>query len=394
MRRATKHVIETILSDEVQMFVINFILHFYLRILFWYYGMVSLGQYVVNCWFPSGSKPSLKYERRDNYSSFANFKDRKERKDQVLDAKKLIEEEKKLYCEKNKNSKEGFYDNINNLRIENSAKNKGPKNKGDECFCRSSQTQFRSTTPRRVKNSLRLRRLFNDNEHQQENEFLCDCGSSKNETIYKGIHENISNGNSFGCGILPFLKNLFHSQNQSSYNETYGGCHSQNRHIFNFMGASTFTTNSNPSIEYNDRNISYISTECAADEMYEMSERKQIFSRNPHDHKEGCDNISFEMEFLSSFEQDKAKMSSKMVKENKENMTTQFCETAQLQNESPSRRSILGSNISCIHPEGSFSSRNCKIVVITIRNRYDLLISKNDFHKMLHTVLNKFHFSF
>ena len=114
-------------------------------------------------------------------------------KAKVLDAKKLIEEEKKLYCEKNKNGKEGFYDNINNLGIENSAKNKGPKNKGDECFCRSSQTQFRSTTPRRVKNSLRLRRLFNDNEHQQENEFLCDCGSSKNETINKGIHENIPN---------------------------------------------------------------------------------------------------------------------------------------------------------------------------------------------------------
>ena len=366
MRRLTKHVTKTILSVEVQMFDLNYFLQFYLRILFRYYGMVSLGQYVVNCWFPSGSKPSLKYERREKYSSIANFEDTKEHKDQVLDVKKLIEEEKKLYGEKNKNFKEGFYDNFNNPRIENSAKSRGAKNKGDECFCRSSQTQFRSTTSRRVKNSLRLRQLFNDNEPQQDNEFLCDCGSSSDGKIYNGITENVSNINSFGCGILPFFTNLFYSQNQSTHNEPYASCHSKNRHIFNFMGCSSFTTNSNPSIEHNDRNISYISTECAADEIYEMSERHQNFSRNPHDHKEGCDNISFEMEFLSSFERDKAKKSSKMVKENKEYMTTQFSKTAQTQNESPSRRSFLSSNVTCIHPESSLSSQNCKIAVKVI----------------------------
>ena len=278
----------------------------------------------------------------------------------------------KILVEKNKNGKEGFYDNINNLGIENSAKNKGPKNKGDECFCRSSQTQFRSTTSRRVKNSLRLRRLFNDNEPQQDNEFLCDCGSSKDENIYKGITENVSNINSFGCGILPFFTNLFYPQNQSSQNEPYASCHSKNRHIFNFMGCSSFTTNSNPSIEHNDRNISYISTECAADEIYEMSERHQNFSRNPHDHKEGCDNISFEMEFLSSFERERTK-SSGLVKENKENMTTYYCETSQ-QKESPSRRSCLGSNIDSIHPESSFSSKSCTAAVLVIDEMVSILI--------------------
>ena len=104
--------------------------------------MVSLGQYVVNCWFPSGSKPSLKYERREKYSSIANFEDTKEHKDQVLDVKKLIEEEKKLYGEQNKNFKEGFYDNFNNPRIENSAKSRGAKIKVMSVFVEVRKLNF------------------------------------------------------------------------------------------------------------------------------------------------------------------------------------------------------------------------------------------------------------
>ena len=367
MRPLTEHGLKTILSLEVPMCVFNSFLHFYLRILLRFYGMVSLGQYVVNCWFPSGSKPSLTNKSGEKYSNVTNFEDKEKDKKQVLDVRKLIEDEKKLYCEQNKNSKDGFYHNFNNPWIENSAKRRGAKNVGDECFCTSSQTQFRSTTPRRVKNSLSLRRLFNDNEQQKENEFLCECGSSGNEKIYKRITENVSNSNSFGCGISSFFTNLFTSQNRTSYNESYGRCQSKHQHIFNFMGSSFFTSNRNSSIEHNDRNISYISTECAENKSYDMSERHQNFSRNPHDHKEGCDNISFEMEFLSSFERDKTKKSSVgVVKENKENMTSHFCEATQLQHESPSRKSFLGSNITCIHPENSISSMNCKTVVMII----------------------------
>ena len=323
--------------------------------------MVSLGQYVVNCWFPSGSKPSLKYRKGDKYSCFSNFPDKPEETKQVLDAKNLIEDEEKVRCEQDKLCKEGFYRNFNNSRIQNLAKTRGAKNEREKCFCRSSQTQFR--TPRHVKNSLRLRRPFNDNDQrQQDNDFLCECGCSGNEN--KETVENVSSSNSFGCGILPFFTKLFFSQNHSSYNNSYGRCHSKNQHIFNFIGTPLFTANSNTSIEHNDRNIFYVSTECAENDMYEMSERRRNFSRNPHHREEGCDNVSFEMEFLSSFERERTK-SSGLVKENKENMTTYYCETSQ-QKESPSRRSCLGSNIDSIHPESSFSSKSCTTAVIVI----------------------------
>ena len=325
--------------------------------------MVSLGQYVVNCFVPSGSKPSLKCNRGEKYSCFSNFDDKPGAKKQVLDAEKLIEDEKKLRCEQHEPSKDRFYRNFNNPRIENLAKSRGAKTERNEkCFCRSSQTQFRSTTPRHVKKSLRLRRPFNENDqqHQQDNDFLCECGCSRNEN--KETVKNVSNSNSFGCGILPFFTKLFFSQNRSSNNESYGRCHSKNQHISNFIGTPFFTANSNTSIEHNDRNIFYVSTECAEEDMYEMSERKQNFSRNPHHHKDGCDNVSFEMEFLSSFERERTK-SSGVVKENKENMTTYYCETSQ-KKESPSRKSCVGSNKDSIHPESSFKSCTAAVIII------------------------------
>ena len=176
MKRYIKHGFVAISAEvKAQMFVFDSFQHFCLRILFRLYGMVSLGQYVVNCFVPSGSKPSLKCNRGEKYSCFSNFDDKPGAKQQVLDAEKLIEDEQRLCCEQNKPCKDGFYRNFNNPRIENLAKSRGAKTERNEkCFCRSSQTQFRSTTPRHVKKSLRLRRPFNENDqqHQQDNDFF------------------------------------------------------------------------------------------------------------------------------------------------------------------------------------------------------------------------------
>jgi hypothetical protein len=272
MKHLNKNVLFTS-SAGAQIFTLS-----YLQIYIWCvfrYGMVSLGKYVVNCWFPSGSKAlAFRSKRGQRYSSVDNCVDEKGKTEQILlNDDELCQAHKTLYCQQKKYRKDHFNTHYNNSTNKLEAKKKETKtaNDGDECYCRNSEIQFgRSST---VEDISRL-----GGRQDEEN--------SKNESY------------DIGCGIVSYLKKLFSCNESGSNNEPTSDTKRTKHYscgIFDFLENPYSTSINTKSKEENDKQqIFSISTE--RDKQNNLPEKRNRAHFSKTSYHRGCDNISFETE--------------------------------------------------------------------------------------------------
>ena len=278
----------------------------YLQIYFWCvfrYGMVSLGKYVVNCWFPSGSKVlALRSKRGQRYSSVDNCVDKKQKTEPILlNVDEFCQARKTLYCKQKKYHKDNFNTSYNNSTNEFEVKNKGTKtaNDGDECYCSSSEIQFGTSST--VENISRLRCNF----PHQDDRFLCECGLRGKIASENNKNESYD----ISCGIVPYFKKLFSCNELWSNKEPTSGTKRTQQYtcgLFDFSDNRYSTSSNTTFLEENDKKqIFYISKKCGKENNLSGKRNAAHFSKTSY-HR-GCDNISFETEFTSSPIQDRKK---------------------------------------------------------------------------------------
>ena len=314
-----------------------------------YYGMVSLGQYVVNCWFTTGSKIfTFNRGQRTFNETHCNHQERNSEQN-TLHVEELFPDDRKFYCKQKRCPKVHFNYNYNNPQVHFSTKNEEVKNVNvrNECYCRNPQIQF--GRPNKKENALKNRSSF----HHNEDQFLCGCTSSEDRN---DIQKN-GQGESYdiGCGIISFFSNLFSSSRSSTQeNESIQcqtrSCVGRDRGIFSSLENQFCGSNNSTSIEENDNQIFYISTECATENICSVPKRKNNSKKPYH---VGCDNISFETELVSSMER-KSNKNSKLVKKQNDLNSSDI-----VKNDVSSTSHL----IDCVEPQNVSSSELCNLPV-------------------------------
>lgn len=259
--------------------------------MFWN-GMVSLGQYVVNCWFTTGSHV-WKFKRGRRHSIDGNcIHQEKRTREKVLNVQELCQGDNSLCCKKKYC---GYYCNAkhNKSNITSLPERKGIKTlNAAECFCRNSHVQF--SPPKNVNKALRTSTFDHNEDH-----FLCECGFC-DRCLQKSCKTEQYN---IGCGIVPFFNKLFSANQSSTKQNVPNKCarHSMaGGGIFDFLDNSFSTSNNATSVEANCQHIFHISKEPAKTRIFHMAEKKNNSNYSISSYRVGCENIPVEMELLSS----------------------------------------------------------------------------------------------
>ena len=276
------------------------------------YGMVSLGQYVVDCCLTTGSKVfNSTFGHRNSSHEYERIRNQGQRR-KLLNFEELRMQDNDLYCPKREYPEDRCKDSSNNSATQFSSKRKEVETieENDECFCGNSRTQF--SRKNKGKNRLRAKRTFNGNDDR----YLCDCGFQDQNYERDNEKREVFD---VGCGISALLNKLFCTDEQNSNSKN--AYKTRKKHyvggggMFGFLHNPYIGSNNACSYNENDSDVFCISTGCTHDNAFHMSETiyKPRYSESVH--QSGCDNISFQTELAHSVERNSGRTTSKLFNE-------------------------------------------------------------------------------
>ena len=161
--------------------------------------MVSLGQYVINCWFTTGGPQVLEFRKGQKNSTKDNSIQQQGSKEQkVSNVEGPTHSENVFSCQKKGRRK---YWNAKPTSIEFSQGEK-PLSASNNCYCMDSKIQFNPQKDH-IERTSRINTFVQNNT---DNGF-CEYGGCYD----KKLNNKNCNTEQFctSCGVVPFFNNLF-----------------------------------------------------------------------------------------------------------------------------------------------------------------------------------------